>query len=109
MMAARGFTLIEVVVALLLLSLTALALVETLVAAQRAQQIAGQWMRATVLAEEAVERGRGARLAGGDTVLGFRRRWTVTASGADLDRIDVVVEWDRPRPQQHTLSVLVSR
>lgn len=109
MMKQRGFSLIEVVVALLLLSVSALAVTEALLTAQRAQRLGGQWMRAADLAEQAIERARATRLGGNDRVGEFRRRWTVETADADLrlTRIQVEIDWGLPRPQHFTLAALV--
>jgi prepilin-type N-terminal cleavage/methylation domain-containing protein len=47
----KGFTLIEVLVALLLFAVGAAALAETLVVAQRLRVSSGRWLRAVELAE----------------------------------------------------------
>ncbi len=57
-----GFSLIELVVALLIFATVALGLAQTLVAAQRARWTSECWMRATQLAEERLE-----RIRAGDT------------------------------------------
>jgi len=90
----RGFTLIEAMVALVLLSFTAVALTECLLTAQRLQRESGRWMRAAALAEEALERARAGTASGSDEVGSFRRHWTTAAAGARLRRIDADVRWD---------------
>jgi Tfp pilus assembly protein PilV len=99
-----GFTLLEAMVALLLLSLTALALSECLLASQRMQQESGRWMRAVALAEQAVEQAR-AGAANGDDVVGlFARRWSSSLAGVGLWRVEVVVAW---QGREYRLTTLV--
>ena len=89
----RGFTLIEALVALLLLSFTALALGQCLLAAHRAQRLSGAWMQAVALAEEALERSRLDAGSGSDRRGIYLRRWSSSNAAARLRRIEVVVEW----------------
>lgn len=104
-----GFTLIEVVVALLILSMSAVAVTEALLTAQRAQRLSSRWMRAVELADEAMELGRKSRRSGSDEVGDFRREWTVETADADLglSRIEVSVDWSLPTPQHFTLTTLM--
>jgi prepilin-type N-terminal cleavage/methylation domain-containing protein len=100
----RGFTLIEAMVALLLLSCAALALSQCLVLAHNAQKASRTWMRAVALAEEGLERARPGAGSGRDTSGIFRRRWSSSTAGAHLRRIEVVVEWNT---QEFRLATLV--
>jgi prepilin-type N-terminal cleavage/methylation domain-containing protein len=90
----RGFTLIEAMVALVLLSLTALALGQCFLEAQRAQQESGRWMRAVALTEEALERARARPGSGSDLIERYARRWSSADEGGGLRRIEAVVAWD---------------
>jgi prepilin-type N-terminal cleavage/methylation domain-containing protein len=102
----RGFTLIEAMMALLLLSFAAAALGESFLAAQRAQVEGGRWMRAAALAEEALERARLHGGSGADTVGSFSRSWT-TSPGDGVRRLEVVVAWQAPSPRHLRLVTLV--
>lgn len=108
-MDARGFTLIEVIVALLILSVTAVGLAETLMAAQRIQRTSGRWMEAVMLAERTLEQSRLGGTGGNDSVGSFRRSWGRTPFDAELGltRVDVVIEWGDPRPGRLHLTTLV--
>jgi len=99
-MKSRGYTLLEVLVALALLGAAATALTEALLVAHRAQRVANQWLQAVVLAEQALERARLSRMGGADAPGGFRRRWEIVPIADDLrlTRLQVTVEWDRPAP-----------
>lgn len=105
----KGFTLIEVLVALLLFALGAAALAETLVVAQRLRASNARWLRAIELAEERLELVRaGQRDADGARLGEFVRSWSAHAvAGAPrLERVDVVVSWEDRGPQSFALSAL---
>jgi prepilin-type N-terminal cleavage/methylation domain-containing protein len=94
---AAGFTLIEVLAAVGLLSIIALALAKTLVTSMRSAMASGRWIRATQLAAEGME-----RLRAGDaptTVAAFgefeRQAAVTTWSGNPrLFRLEVSVTWN---------------
>lgn len=100
----RGFTLVEAVVALLLVTVTALALTQCLLTAQRAQRESGRWMRAVALAEQAIEQARAGVADGGDTISGCERRWTSAAAGPGLRRLEADVTWEAHRFHLQTLA-----
>jgi len=89
----RGFTLIEAMVALLLLSVTATALCQSLLLAERFQGESGRSMRAVSLAEQAIERTRLQASSGNDNIDVFSRQWSSTDAGGGLRRIEVIVDW----------------
>lgn len=103
----RGFTLIEVMVALVLLSFAAIGLANCLVVAQRAQVESGRWMRALSLAEEGVERARANGCGAADVVEAYSR--TCTTSGSGLERIEVAVSWSLPVRREVRLATMVRR
>jgi len=88
----RAFTLVEVLVALALLSVAALGLGHSLLLAQRAQQESGRWMRAAALADEALERGRRGECPAAETI-GEYGRSCLASGDAGLRRVEVVVRW----------------
>lgn len=94
---AAGFTLIEVLVAVGLLSIIALALAQTLVTSMRSAMASGRWIRATQLAAEGMERLRAGDAATTVAALGeFERQATVAAWSSDprLRRLEVNVTWN---------------
>ncbi len=103
----RGFTLIEIMVALALLSFAAMGLANCLVTAQRAQVESGRWMRAFSLAEESIERARVSGCGAADVVDAYSR--TCTASGSGLERIEVAVSWSLPVRREVRLATMVRR
>lgn len=102
----RGFTLVEVLVALLLLSIGALALADSLLAARRLQVESGRWMQAAALAEQGIERARAG--ACGDDVEGSFTRTCSSAAHGRLRRIEVHVRWSRPAARELSLTTLVA-
>lgn len=107
---ARGFSLIEVLVAIVLLSTMALALTHTLLAAQRAQAASARWTRATQLAAEGLERLRAGHSLGsvpdGVTRTGAATQWS---GPDDLVQVTVTVAWNDGAPRAVRLSTLVRR
>ena len=105
----KGFTLIEVVVALLLFAIGAAALAETLVVAQRLRASNERWLHAIELAEERLELVRaGDRGDDGAPLGAFTRTWHVGAApdAPGLERIDVTVTWEDRGRQTFELSAL---
>ena len=105
-----GFSLIEFLVALGILSLISLGLTQTLIAAQVARRTSAAWMRATQLAEERIEQVR----AGGSvdvsrTVDEFSVATDSTAvSGySGLRVVGVTVAWTDHGPRTFVLRSLV--
>lgn len=94
--AEAGLTLIEVLVALLLLSTAALGLTSALVAAQRAQRSSARWVRAADLAADGVEQLRaGLPLAPVTGDGGFERTGRVVpdAGRPGVAQVEVTVHW----------------
>ena len=108
----RGFTLIEVMVALCLFALGAAALAETLVVAQRVRASSARWGRATALAEERLERLRAGDRSDDAAPLGeFTRAWRAGDVDGEpgLERVDVSVDWEDRGHQRLTLTALLRR
>jgi prepilin-type N-terminal cleavage/methylation domain-containing protein len=108
----RGFTLIEVLMAVVLLSTMALALTRTLIASQRARAVSERWMQATQLAAEGIEQLRAGQPVGPIRILGdFDRRGEVTPwMGNDrLVRLAVTVSWNDGEAHDFQLTTLMHR
>ena len=110
--AQAGFTLLEVLVAVLLLSVIALSLTSTLLTAQHTRATSERWMQATLLAVEGLEQLRAGNSLG--TIrMGhdFRRSGGRRSYGANprLQEIYVSVTWNDGRAQEFDLSTLVSQ
>ncbi len=92
----QGFTIVEVVVAIVLLAVGILGLVTTAALVTRMMGRGTRASKAAVLAQQRIEILRAtpcASLAGGaDTVGAFTRQWTVTTSG-NARRIQVIVRY----------------
>ena len=109
-MSRRGFTLVELLVALALFALGVAALLPMAVANLRAVDVAGVRTQAVALAQEKAEELRtvpfddlSLRVPGSDApAAGFTREWEFAAVPAlpgdagDLRRIVVRVSWDLP-------------
>jgi prepilin-type N-terminal cleavage/methylation domain-containing protein len=105
----RGFTVIELLVAVAIFTTIAAGLAQTLVHAQQARASSARWMRATQLAEERLERLRAGDRSEDAVPLGeFTRRWHGAAAAGlvGLERLDVEVLWEDRGPQRFVLSAL---
>jgi prepilin-type N-terminal cleavage/methylation domain-containing protein len=94
---SHGFTLVELLVALALLSAVALALTTTLIKTHRLLAASGKRMQATQLAAEALEQLRAGQVPGAVHLAGdFERSTLVTPWGGhpDLRRLEVTVSWN---------------
>jgi prepilin-type N-terminal cleavage/methylation domain-containing protein len=113
-MATRGagFTLIEVVVAMLLFAVGAAALAQTLVIAQRTRASSARWGQALALAEQRLERWHAGERDDETTQVGeFTLRTTAEAfDGSELlERVAITVEWQDRGPQRLALAGLLRR
>jgi prepilin-type N-terminal cleavage/methylation domain-containing protein len=106
---ARGFTIVELLVAVAIFTALAAGLAQTLVHAQQARASTARWMRATRLAEDRLERLRAGDRSEDVARLGeFTRTWRSEPADAvpGLERYDVEVTWDDRGPQRFVLSAL---
>jgi len=106
---ARGFTVVELLVATLIFAMLATALAHTLIRAQRGGITSARWLRATQLAEERLERLRAGERSDDAAPIGeFTRSWrSAPALGVPgLERLDVTVEWQDGGTQRFVLSAL---
>ncbi|MFN8627444.1 MAG: prepilin-type N-terminal cleavage/methylation domain-containing protein [Candidatus Binatia bacterium] len=107
-----GFTLVELLVALLVLSVAALGLASTLASTGRALSLSRKWMQATQLAAEGMEQLRAGQALGSSGVLGGFERSVVTApwdGHPALQRLEVTVSWNDGEAQTFRLVTLVRR
>jgi len=109
---AAGFSLVEVLVALVLLSFASLAVTSTLLTAQRSQRVAVRWGEAVQLAAEGVEQLRAGQAlmslpAGGR----FRRRGRVVADAGrpGVATVEVEVAWEDDGAGEYRLATTVMR
>jgi prepilin-type N-terminal cleavage/methylation domain-containing protein len=105
----RGFTAIELLVAVAIFATLSAGLAQTLVHAQQARTSSASWMRATQLAEERLERLRAGDRSDDAAPLGaFMRTWHAepVAGAPALERIDIAVTWEDRGPQRFVLSAL---
>ena len=109
---AAGFSLVEVMVATLLLSAVALALTQTLVNALQMRARSERWMQAIFLAAEGME-----QLRAGSPPLpvapnsGFERSGTASPWGnhPGVQRLEVTVSWNDGDPQTFQLTSLAQQ
>lgn len=110
--ASHGFTLIELMIAVVLLSTAALALGRTLVITRQALAVSGKWACAAQLAAEAMEQVRAGQAPGPvHEAAEFARTVAVTSwSGhAGLQRIEVTVTWNDGESHSFGLVTLARR
>lgn len=104
-----GESIVEVLIALVVFSVVATGLAQTLVVGLQARRTSGYWMEATQLAVERVEQIRSGDTGVAREVLGrFERsvRSRESVGSLPLERIDVTVEWHDDGPKDFTLSFL---
>ena len=108
----RGLTLLEVMVALVILGLVVTGYLEAFAGTTRATDDARIWSQAVVYAEDAMEsmlsgqealRGRSAEPLGG----GFSRQVSVTPWASGIDRVTVTIRL--PRGASYAVERLVAR
>jgi prepilin-type N-terminal cleavage/methylation domain-containing protein len=107
-----GFTLVEVMIALVLLSSIALGVTSTLVAAQRARVVSENWMEATQLATEGLEQLRAGHSLGPVRNGGhFDRTGSVAGWNGHpgLYHLEVTVTWNDGEPRHLQLVTLARR
>jgi type IV pilus assembly protein PilV len=97
----KGFSLIEVMIALVLLAIGLLAFAGLEVTAIRNATYSKDYARANTYAQQLIEVMKGTDWAsvsaGSDTLEGkFTRTWTVTTPAGDIKRIAVTVSWLDP-------------
>jgi prepilin-type N-terminal cleavage/methylation domain-containing protein len=109
---ARGYSLIEFLVATLIFSLVATAVAQTIVLTQRFRGVSANWLRATQLAVQRIEAFRAGVLIDEESESGIFRRETALSDVAGhpgLKRVDVTISWRDTEPKRFTLTTLVRR
>ncbi len=113
---SKGFSLIEVVIALFILAICLLALAGLMVTTTRNSSFGGHMTEAATIAQDKLEQLRGAPwasvLAGADTQVGatgisYARSWTVAANpNGDQRWVTVTINWTDPTANStHTINV----
>lgn len=110
--AAHGFTLIELMIALVLLSAAALGLGSTLLGTQHAFAVSRRWVRAAQLAADGLEQLRAGQPPGPvHDAAEFTRAVAVTpwSGHVGLQRLEVTVTWNDGEPHTVRLVTLARR
>jgi prepilin-type N-terminal cleavage/methylation domain-containing protein len=102
-----GFTILEVVIAMLILSMSLLLLLNMAMVALDGNDWSNKTTNASQLIQEKLEQLRGTTnpSGGNDVVNGVTRTWVVSNAGNHLRRIDITVQWEDVKAQPHTNSI----
>ncbi len=103
----NGVTLLEVLIAMLILSFALLMLLNMAMVALDGNDWSNKTTLATQLLQEKLEeiRGSGNFTNGSDTAQGVVRSWTVSNAGSHLRRVDVSVVWQNMQSLSQTNSL----
>ena len=104
---SSGFTILEVIIAILILSMSLLLLLNMAMVALDGNDWSNKTTNATQLIQEKLEQLRStANPAGGnDIVNGVVRTWVISNAGNHLRKIDISVQWEDVKAQAHTNSI----
>ena len=105
-----GLTLLEVLVAMLIMSLSLLLLLNMAMVALDGNDWANKTTIATQAMQEKLEQVRNIpnlnyASGGSDTTMGIKRYWKVTRAAAHLRRADVMVQWEDVRGNRKSNSM----
>ena len=107
----QGITIMEVLIAMIILSLSLLLLLNMAMVALDGNDWSDRTTRATVLLQQKLEelRNESDPADGADTSGGISRSWTVTDLGHHLRRIDVLAQWEdvRSKAKSNTVTAYV--
>ena len=104
----KGFTLLEVLVGMLILSMGLLMLMPMMMVSMNANDFARGFTEASMLIKEKMEEIKNIEnpSSGADTVDNATRTWTVTDAGAKLKRVLVNIQWVDQDGRDHTNSMV---
>ena len=104
----KGFTLVEVLTGMLILSVGLLLLLPMMVVSMQGNDFARGFTEASMLIKEKMEELKNMNLpvSGADTVNTACRLWTVTDASANLKRLVVQVSWSDRDGREHNNSMV---
>jgi prepilin-type N-terminal cleavage/methylation domain-containing protein len=118
-MKSKGFSLIEMLISLVILSISLLALAGLMVSTTRNNASGGHLTEAATFAQDTLERLRVSPLSSiptgvmiqntcvGSTGIIYTGSWTAVADSATLDAINITVSWTDPaKLQPHSISMI---
>jgi prepilin-type N-terminal cleavage/methylation domain-containing protein len=109
----EGFTLIEVMAGMIILSLGLLLLLPMMVTSMRANEFARGSTEASMLIKDKMEelKNMNPPTSGVDSVGFVQRAWTVSNVSWNLWRLDVTINWNdrNERPHSNTVTSYMSR
>ena len=114
---SKGFSLVEVLIALLILAVSLLALAGLMVTTTRNSSFGGHMTEASTFAQDKLEQLRVSPWAGvaagndtlqGSTGITYTRNWTVTPNGDGNQRwVSITINWTDPtKNSNHSMRVL---
>ena len=101
----EGLTLLEVLVAMIILSMSLLLLLNMAMVAIDGHDWSNNTTVASQLLQEKLEQLRadpGSLTSGSDTASGLTRSWKVSDVASNLKRVDVSISWESVRADSHT-------
>ena len=102
----RGITILEVLIAMIILSFSLLLLLNMAMVALDGNDWSNKTTVATQLMQQKLEQLRSVKdvalTDGSDSAQGFARSWSVTNVGSHLRQIDVSITWEDVRAREHT-------
>ncbi len=116
---SRGFTLIEVLVSLVILSVSLLAMAGLMVTATKNTSFGGRMTEAATFAQDRLERfkaikwdlipaGADSDVKAGSTGINYARNWNVVSAG-NLKTITVTINWKDQADHKLTLLSVISQ
>jgi len=95
----KGFTIMEVMVSIIILTLSLLLLLNMAMVALEANDWSNKTTASTQLLQDKLEELRTnlSSASGSDTLQGITRNWTVTKSANHLRRVDITATWENRR------------